>query len=61
MIGKDYFARQAATLLKLARITSSAKTAVAITTKAADLQARAADALPPDTAPGAPSELNAQR
>ena len=48
MIGKEYLARQAATLLKLAQITRSTATAAALASKAADLQDKAAELPAPD-------------
>jgi hypothetical protein len=46
MIGRDYFARQAATLLRLALLTKDARQAATLAAKAADLQERL-DAVPP--------------
>ena len=46
MIGKEYFARQAATLLRLALLTTDARRAATLAAKAADLQDRS-DAVPP--------------
>ena len=40
MIDRDYLSRQAATLLKLARLVKDPKLAAGLTTKAADLQDR---------------------
>jgi hypothetical protein len=52
MIGKDYFSRQAVTLLKLAGVTSNPTTAAALKTKAADLQAHVDEApIAPDVSP----------
>jgi hypothetical protein len=48
MIGREYFARQAATLLRLALLTKDAKRAATLAAKAADLQDRL-DAVPPAT------------
>jgi hypothetical protein len=45
MIGREYFARQAATLLRLALLTKDAKRAATLAAKAADLQDRL-DAVP---------------
>jgi hypothetical protein len=55
MIGRDYFARQAATLLRLALLTRDAKQAAKLTVKAADLKDRL-DAAPPieDVSPQPP-------
>jgi hypothetical protein len=47
MVGREYLARQAATLLKLARLVKDPKLAAGLTQKAADLQARFDDT-PPD-------------
>ena len=46
MIGREYFTAQAATLLKLAKITSSERAAAALKAKAAELQAKAAADIP---------------
>jgi hypothetical protein len=46
MIGPEYFTIQAATLLKLAKITSSPRAAVMIAAKAAELQAKSANSPP---------------
>jgi hypothetical protein len=55
MIGKDYFSRQATTLLKLAGITSDPRLAAGLTTKAAELQARFDETpLAPEVSPLAP-------
>jgi hypothetical protein len=43
MAGSDYLARQAATLLRLAKITKDAKVSAKFAAKAADLNARAED------------------
>jgi hypothetical protein len=40
MIGKDYLARQAATLLRLAHLTRDRKQSASLAAKAADLKAR---------------------
>jgi len=56
MIGKDYFSRQAATLLKLAGVTRDPKAAAGLTTKAAELQARVDETpIVPDASPAPPS------
>jgi hypothetical protein len=62
VIGKRYFARQAATLLKFARSTNDPKIAGALVEKAADLKSRSdepvslSDATPlaPDIEPSLP-------
>lgn len=46
MIGREYFARQAATLLRLALLTKDARRAATLAAKAADLQDQL-DAVPP--------------
>ena len=46
MIGKRYFVRQAATLLKFARSTNDPKLASALLEKAADLRSRSEDEMP---------------
>ena len=46
MIGREYFTRQAATLLRLALLTKDAGRAATLAAKAADLQDRS-DAAPP--------------
>ena len=58
MIGRDYFARQAATLLRLARLTRDAKQAAKLAVKAAELKERL-DAAPPagDMSPHPPDVL----
>jgi len=54
MIGRDYLARQAATLLRLALLTRDAKQAASLAAKAAELKERL-DAVPPtDVSPMAP-------
>jgi hypothetical protein len=54
MIGRDYLARQAATLLRLAFLTRDAKQAASLAAKAAELKERL-DAVPPaDVSPLAP-------
>ena len=59
MIGRDYFARQAATLLKLAKTTSDPTTVVAATTKAADLKSKL-DEVPVEADPTGPPEITKQ-
>ena len=55
VIGKRYFARQAATLLKFARSTNDPKIAGALIEKAADLKSRSDQELSlPDATPLAP-------
>jgi hypothetical protein len=46
MIGRDYFARQAATLLRLAHLTKDSRQAARLAAKAAELTERL-DAAPP--------------
>lgn len=55
MVGKDYFARQALTLLKLARVTSDPNEAAALAKMAAQLQVRHDDVpAVPDVSPPLP-------
>jgi hypothetical protein len=55
MIGKDYLARQAATLLRLAHLTRDRKQSASLAAKAADLKARSDETpLPQDLSPKAP-------
>jgi hypothetical protein len=55
MIGKEYFSRQAATLLKLAQLTRDRSVAANLTSKAADLQQRSNETpLAPEMPPTAP-------
>ena len=54
MAGRDYYERQAATLLKYARSTSDPKIAAALLEIAADLETRAESAEPSDSSPRAP-------
>jgi hypothetical protein len=49
MIGNDYLSRQAATLLKMARITKDQRIAVGLAEKAADLTSRMDEAPPAPT------------
>jgi hypothetical protein len=44
MIGRDYFVRQAATILKFAKATSDPQLAAALIEKAADLKSQVDDA-----------------
>lgn len=61
MIGRDYFARQAATLLRLAHLTSDGRLAARLAAKAAELKERL-DAAPPaaDVSP-IPPDVEAHR
>jgi hypothetical protein len=55
VIGKRYFARQAATLIRFARSTNDPKLASALIEKAADLTSRSDEEMPMlDTSPLAP-------
>jgi hypothetical protein len=55
LVGKLYFVRQAATLLRLARSTSDPQVAAAFVEKASDLSSKADEAPPaPDLGPHAP-------
>jgi len=51
MIDRNYLARHAATLLKLARLTADPDLAAALISKAADLKVRIDEAGCPDTTP----------
>ena len=52
MISRDYFARQAVTLMKLARLTKDPQFAASLTVKAADLKALSDEApFAPDVSP----------
>jgi quinol monooxygenase YgiN len=52
MISRDYFARQAVTLMKLARLTKDPQFAASLTDKAADLKALSDEApIAPDASP----------
>jgi hypothetical protein len=51
MIDRNYLARHAATLLKLARSTADPDLAAALISKAADLKARIDEAVCPDVTP----------
>jgi hypothetical protein len=58
MIGREYFARQAITLMKLARLTKDPQFAAGLTEKAADLKALSDDApLAPDLSPVPPDVI----
>jgi hypothetical protein len=55
VIGRQYFARQAMTLLKFASSTTNAKLAAALIEKAADLKSKVDEASPPpDRSPRPP-------
>jgi len=56
LIGRGYFVRQAATLLKFAQTTTDPKVAAGLVDKAADLRSQVDEtsALPPDLGPRAP-------
>ena len=55
MIGKDYLARQAATLLRLAHLTRDQRQSASLAAKAAELKARSDDTpRPEDLSPLAP-------
>jgi hypothetical protein len=47
VIGKQYFVRQAATLLKFAKSTQDPKIAAALVEKAADLKSQVDETIPP--------------
>jgi hypothetical protein len=52
--GRDYYARQAATLLKYARSTSDPKIAAALLEMAVELSSQLDETAPPDSSPRAP-------
>ena len=55
MVGRHYFVRQAATLLRFARSTSDPQLAAALVEKAADLKSQVDETIPPpDPSPRAP-------
>jgi hypothetical protein len=54
VIGKLYFVRQAATLLRFAQSTHDPNVAAALVEKAADLKSQMDATLPPDVTPLAP-------
>ena len=54
MVGRDYFARQATTLLKFARSTANPELAAVLVEKAAELSALGEASPPPDRSPRAP-------
>ena len=55
MIGRDYFARQAKTLLQFANSTRNTRLAAVLVEKAADLKSQIDEtSLPPDKSPRAP-------
>jgi hypothetical protein len=57
MIGKDYFVRQATTLLRMARSAKDPQTHAALATKAADLKSKGDEAPPTDESP-VPPDVN---
>jgi hypothetical protein len=54
VIGRGYFVRQAATLLKLAQTTTDPKVAAGMVDKAAELKSQVDEATLPDLSPLAP-------
>ena len=54
MIGKQYFVRQAATLLRFAKSTQDPKTAAALLEKAVDFKCQVEETTSPDLTPLAP-------
>jgi hypothetical protein len=54
MIGRDYFVRQAATLLKFAKTTKDPNVAAGLVEKAADLKSQVDETRRPDPSPQAP-------
>lgn len=62
VVDTNYFRRQAATLLRLAKSTSDLQRAAAVIEKAADFQSQVDDTtLPPDKSPRAPDVFAASR
>jgi hypothetical protein len=53
-LGRPYFARQAATLLKFAKLTSNPALAACLVERAADLKAQVDSDRRPDASPAAP-------
>jgi len=54
MVGRDYFTRQATTLLKFAKSTANPELAAVLVEKAADLTSQVETGPPPDRSPRAP-------
>jgi hypothetical protein len=54
VVGRNYFTRQAATLLKFAQSTSDPQLAAALVEKAADLKKQIDETNPPDPSPRPP-------
>src|SRR5260370_213384 len=54
MVGRDYFTRQAMTLLKFAKSTANPELAAVLVEKAAELNAQGEASSPPDRSPRAP-------
>jgi hypothetical protein len=54
MIGRDYFVRQAGTLLKFAKTTKDPNVAAGLVEKAADLKSQVDETRRPDPSPQAP-------
>ncbi len=54
MVGRSYFTRQAATLLRFAKSTNNPELAAALIEKAADLKSQVDETMPPDPSPLAP-------
>jgi hypothetical protein len=54
VIGKQYFVRQAATLLKFAKLTKNPDLAAVLVEKAADLKSQVDELPAPDPSPQAP-------
>jgi hypothetical protein len=52
MIAKDYFARQATTLMRMAKSVKDPQAQAALATKAADLRSKGDDTPSQDTSPG---------
>jgi hypothetical protein len=54
VVGRNYFTRQAATLLKFAKSTSDPRLAAALVEKASNLKSQSDETGPPDLSPQAP-------
>ena len=61
MVGRNYFTRQAATLLMFAKSTNNPDLAAVLIEKAADLKSQVDETMPPDPSPLAPDVEPADR
>jgi hypothetical protein len=61
VVGRSYFTRQAATLLKFAKSTNNPDLAAVLIEKAADLKSQVDETMPPDPSPLAPDVEPADR